>query len=147
MRTTEKRINNYEISENRPTEAGRSRLLSIKRKECGHCFKKFEVRGTRQYCSEDCKNAEKRNRQKLVDDLGAKIKKGLYANFKLFKEIQPNSGKIQIDYDNALKNGFDEHAYYGTYINAHNDLWRKVGDYYFTITHDNSNRMLHIFKK
>ena len=136
-----------ENSENRLTDAGRSRLISRKMMECFYCSKKFLAQGTRKYCNDQCKNAEKRNRQNLVDNLGAQIKKGLYANYKLFREYLPGSGSEQINYDMALKKGFDEHAFYGTYINPHGDIWHIVGPYYFTISHKDDNRFLHIYKK
>ena len=52
-----------------------------------------------------------------------------------------------MDYDKALKKRFDERAYYGTYKNPYNDIWRKLGEYHFTITHQDENSFLHILKK
>ena len=51
-----------------------------------------------------------------------------------------------MDYDKALKKGFDEHAFYGTGITKKNDRWYKVAKYYFSITHKNEKRFLHIYK-
>ena len=58
-----------------------------------------------------------------------------------------NDSSVEIDYDVVLKKGFDEHAYYGTYINTHRDIWHIVGEYYFTISHKDEMRFLHIYKK
>jgi hypothetical protein len=59
----------------------------------------------------------------LVDSLVKDIKKGLYANYKIFRELLPEAGNFQIDYDKVLKKGFDEHAFYGTTITNHNGRW------------------------
>jgi hypothetical protein len=136
-----------ENTENRSTDAGRSRLISRKMMECFYCSKKFLAQGTRKYCNDQCKNDEKRNRQNFVDNLGAQIKKGLYANYKLFREYLPGSGSQQINYDMALKKGFDEHAFYGTFNDSQKLSWRRVGDYYFIIMHEEENRLLHIYKR
>jgi hypothetical protein len=129
------------------TEAGRRQQMSGKVVMCSYCGKVFYAKGTRKYCYGDaCRKAEKRYRQSIVDGLAAAIKKGLYANFKLFREVLPNAGEVRMDYDNALKKGFDEHAFYGTYINKHNDIWHIVGEYYFTITHQEDDRFLHLLK-
>jgi hypothetical protein len=42
-------------------------------------------------------NAEKRYRQWIVDGLAAQIKKGLYANYKILNELQPESGESKFD--------------------------------------------------
>lgn len=114
---------------------------------CPVCGCYFIKKGTSVYCPDkDCYEIEKRNRQKVVDDLVKNIKKGLYANFKLFREKLPESGQIKIDYDIALKKGFDEFAYYGTYV-FDSIPWYFVENYYFKIEYKNDNRFLHIFKK
>ena len=129
-------------------EADRRQQMIGKVLMCSYCGKVFVAKGTRKYCYGDvCKKAEKRNRQSIVDGLAAAIKKGLYANYKLFREVLPNVGEVRMEYDIALKKGFDDNAYYGTYKNPHNDIWRKVGEYHFTITHQDDNRFLHILKK
>ena len=129
-------------------EADRRQQMTGKVIMCSYCGEVFVAKGTRKYCYGDiCKKEEKRYRQSIVDGLAAEVKKGLYANFKLFREVLPNAGEVRMDYDKALKKGFDEHAYYGTYKNPHNDIWRKVGEYHFTITHKEDDRFLHILKK
>ena len=137
-----------EIGQQKSASVGRRRLLTGKIIQCASCGEVFIGKGTRKYCYGDfCKNEEKRKRQSVVDGLVAKIKKGLYANYKILRELQPESGESKFDYDLVLKKGFDEHAYYGTYINTHRDIWHIVGDYYFTISHVDDNRFLHIYKK
>jgi hypothetical protein len=129
-------------------DADRRQHMIGKVVKCSYCGEVFVAKGTRKYCyGDECKNAEKRYRQSIIDGLAAEIKKGLYSNYKLFCEVLPNAGEVRMDYDKALKKGFDEHAYYGTYKNPHNDIWRKVGEYHFTITHQDDNRFLHILKK
>ena len=137
-----------EISQQRSASAGRRRPQTGKIIQCASCGEVFIGKGTRKYCYGDfCKNEEKRKRQSLVDELVAQIKKGLYSNYKILRELQPKSGESKIEYDVVLKKGFDEHAYYGTYINSHRDIWHIVGEYYFTISHEDDNRFLHIYKK
>lgn len=130
------------------TEVGRRQHMSGKVVMCSYCGEVFFAKGTRSYCYGDvCKKAEKRYRQSIVDGLAAEVKKGLYANYKLFCKYLPASGRIKIDYDLALKNGFDENAYYGTFINSDDSLWHIVGEYYFTISHNEDKRFLNIYKK
>ena len=129
-------------------EADRRQQMIGKVVMCSYCGEVFVAKGTRKYCYGDiCKKEEKRYRQSIIDGLAAEIKKGLYANYKLFREVLPNAGQVRMDYDKVLKKGFDEHAYYGTYKNPYNDIWRKVGEYHFTITHQEDDRFLHILKK
>ncbi len=131
----------------RLASADRSKQKSGKVVTCNYCGSVFRAKGTRKYCyGDECKSAEKRYRQSIVDGLAAEVKKGLYANFKLFREVLPDAGEVRMDYDKALKKGFDEHAFYGTYKNPHNDIWRIVGEYYFTISHQDDDRFLHILK-
>ena len=115
-----------------------------------NCGKEFYSKYRRDYCPSPenaCYKSEKKARQSLIDGLVKKIKTGLYSNYKYFHEILPVTGEATVDYDKALKNGFDENAYYGTYINQHEDRWHKVGDYFFTISHKDEMRLLHLFKK
>lgn len=129
------------------TEVGRRQQMSGKVVMCSYCGEVFFAKGTRKYCYGDvCRKAEKRYRQSIVDGLAAAIKKGLYANFKIFREVLPNAGEVRMNYDRALKKGFDEHAYYGTYINPNKDIWHIVGEYYFTISHQDDDRFLHLLK-
>ena len=129
-------------------DAGRRQQIIGKVVKCSYCGEVFVAKGTRKYCyGDECRNAEKRYRQSIVDGLAAQIKKGLYANYKILRELQPVSGESRFDYDKVLKKGFDEHAYYGTYINTHRDIWHIVGEYYFTISHKDEMRFLHIYKK
>lgn len=118
--------------------------------KAANCGKEFYSKYRRDYCPDvnnACYKAEKSIRQSVVDGLAAKIKKGLYTNYKILREEQPEKGESRIDYDIALKKGFDEHAYYGTYTNANKDIWHIVGEYYFTISHQDDERYLHIYKK
>ena len=124
----------------------------MKKYKCKYveCGKEFYSKYRRDYCPDinnTCYKNEKSNRQSVVDGLAAKIKKGLYANYKILREIQPEKGESRIDYDVPLKKGFDEHAYYGTYKNSHNDIWHMVGEYCFAISHKDVRRFLHIYKK
>jgi hypothetical protein len=61
--------------------------------------------------------------------------------------LQPESGESRIDYDKVLKKGFDQNAFYGTYINSIGEIWHIVGEYYFTFSHKDEMRFLHIYKK
>ncbi len=132
-------------TQKKSASAGRRQQTTGKVVMCSYCGKVFFAKGTRRYCyGDECQKAEKRYRQSIVDGLAAEVKKGLYANFKLFREVLPNAGEVRMDYDKALKYGFDEHAYYGTYINPNKDIWRIVGEYYFTISHQDDERFLHI---
>lgn len=141
-------IKKAEIRQHKSTSAGRSQFFVGNVVRCAYCDNVFMAKGTRKYCYGGfCKNQEKRNRQSVVDGLAAQIKKGLYSNYKILRELQPLSGMSQIEYDVVLKKGFDEHAYYGTYVNIHKEIWHIVGEYYFTMSHKNENRILHIYKK
>ncbi len=74
------------------TEVGRRQQMSGKVVMCSYCGKVFYAKGTRRYCyGEVCRKAEKRYRQSIVDGLAAAIKKGLYANLKIFREVLPVS--------------------------------------------------------
>lgn len=122
----------------------------MKKYKCKSCGKEFYSKYRRDYCPEVgdiCYKHEKSLRQSVVDGLVKTIKKGLYANYKILRELQPESGESKIGYDLVLKKGFDEHAFYGTYINLNKDIWHIVGEYYFAISHKDDNRFLHIYKK
>lgn len=114
-----------------------------------NCGKEFYWKYRRDYCPDvanTCYNNAKSIRQSVLDGIVKKTRKGLYANYKIFREYLPESGRIELDYDIALKKGFDEHAYYGSYKNPHNEFWHMVGEYYFTISHQDKIRLLHILK-
>jgi len=129
-------------------DADRRQHMIGKVVKCSYCGEVFVAKGTRKYCyGDECRNAEKRYRQSIVDGLAAKIKKGLYANYKILNELQPESGESRIDYDKVLKKGFDQNAFYGTYINSIGEIWHIVGEYYFTFSHKDEMRFLHIYKK
>ena len=129
-------------------DADRRQHMIGKVVKCSYCGEVFVAKGTRKYCyGDECRNAEKRYRQSIVDGLVAKIKKGLYANYKILNELQPESGESRIDYDKVLKKGFDQNAFYGTYINSIGEIWHIVGEYYFTFSHKDEMRFLHIYKK
>jgi len=129
-------------------DADRRQHMIGKVVKCSYCGEVFVAKGTRKYCyGDECRNAEKRYRQSIVDGLVAKIKKGLYANYKILNELQPESGESRIDYDKVLKKGFDQNAFYGTYINSIGEIWHIVGEYYFTFSHKDDMRFLHIYKK
>jgi len=129
-------------------EADRRQQMIGKVVMCSYCGEVFVAKGTRKYCyGDECRNAEKRYRQSIVDGLAAQIKKGLYANYKILNELQPESGESRIDYDKVLKKGFDQNAFYGTYINSIGEIWHIVGEYYFTFSHKDEMRFLHIYKK
>ena len=129
------------------TEADRRQQTTGKVIMCSYCGEVFVAKGTRKYCyGDECKNAKKRYRQSIVDGLAAEIKKGLYANYKLFCEYLPDSGQTKIDYDLALRKRFDEDSFYGTY-RVGDIKWRVVQDYYFFIEHKDDKRFLHIYKK
>lgn len=129
-------------------EADRRQQMIGKVVMCTYCGEVFVAKGTRKYCyGDECRNAEKRYRQSIVDGLAAQIKKGLYANYKILNELQPESGESRFDYDKVLKKGFDQHAFYGTYINSIGEIWHIVGEYYFTFSHKDEMRFLHIYKK
>jgi hypothetical protein len=134
-------------SKQRPFEDGRSQQKPVKVIVCPHCGQNNAAWGTRKYCNNDhCQKAEKRHRQALVDGLAKDFKKGVYANYKIFRELLPEPGNFQIDYDKALKKGFDEHAFYGTSITEQYGIWYKVAEYYFSISHKNNKRSLQIYK-
>lgn len=134
-------------SKQRSAEVGRSQQAKAKVIICPHCGQNNAAWGTRKYCDNDrCQKAEKRLRQALVDSLVKDIKKGLYANYKIFRELLPEAGNFQIDYDKVLKKGFDEHAFYGTTITNHNGRWYMVAEYYFSISHEDDKRILKIYK-
>ena len=118
----------------------------MKQMSCPLCGEYFFKNGTRTYCENGCYKIGKKIRQGIVDGLVKEIRKGLYANFKLFQVNLPQSGQVQIDYDDALKNGFDENAYYGTF-KSKDALWHVVDSYYFLIEHRADKRILHIYKK
>jgi hypothetical protein len=119
----------------------------MKKVRCPYCKECFLTRGTRIYCpGKDCYTKSKKDRQRIVDGLAKEIKKGLYTNFKFFQEHLPENGQTKIDYDQALKSGFNEDAYYGTYKFG-NKLWRMVENYYFLIEHTDDKRILNIYKK
>lgn len=131
----------------RMAEAGISRQKPTKMIVCPHCGEKNIVSGTRKYCNNNlCQKKEKSLRQALVDGLAKDIKKGLYANYKIFRERLPESGRAELDYDKALKRGFDEHAFYGTSIAKDNTRWYKVGEYFFSIRHNEQERLVIIHK-
>ena len=111
------------------------------------CGKTFIKTGTTKYCPDaDCYKKEKRLRQNFVDSLTSQIKKGLYANIKIFREKLPNTGQVKMEYDDALKMGFDENAFYGSFRTKEGALWYKVNDYLFLIEIKNNSRFLHIYK-
>ena len=138
---------NYAGGQQKPASADRSQDKTDKYVLCFYCSKLFKARGTRKYCyGELCKTEAKRCRQSIVDGLVSKMRKGMYANLKIFLEKLPKPGQTKMDYDDALKKGFDEYAYYGTYKNK-NLLWHVVEQYYFLIEHTEDKRFLHIYKK
>ncbi len=119
----------------------------MKKVQCTYCKEYFFTTGTRNYCKgKNCYMLSKKMRQRILDGLVKDIKKGLYANFKIFQENLPESGTVKMDYDLALKSGFNENAYYGTY-KFEIYLWRMVENYYFLIEHIDDKRILHIYKK
>jgi hypothetical protein len=144
----------YDFSANRPTprrqmpaEIDRSSQKPAKVIVCPYCGENNAAWGTRRYCDNNfCQKQEKRIRQALVDSLAKNIKKGLYANYKIFREHLPGSGRVELKYDKALKKGFDEHAFYGTTISKDNTRWYIVDDYYFSIKHNENERLLIIHK-
>lgn len=134
-------------AQKKSASAGRRQQKTGKIVMCSYCGEVFFAKGTRRYCyGDECQKAEKRYRQSIVDGLAAAVKKGLYANFKLFSEVLPESGQTKIDYDLALRKRFDEDAFYGTY-RVGDFKWRVVEDYYFFIEHKDDKRFLHIYKK
>jgi len=138
---------NHARGQQKPASADRSQDTPGKYVLCPYCGKLFKARGTRKYCyGELCKTEAKRYRQSTVDGLVSKIRKGMYANLKIFLEKLPEPGQAKMDYDDALKKGFDEDAYYGTY-KSKNALWHVVEQYYFLIEHTEDKRFLHIYKR
>jgi hypothetical protein len=133
-----------------PASANKISTKGLKKFTCKYlnCGMEFHSKYRRDYCpgnDDACYKAEKSLRQSIVDRLVAEIKKGLYANLKIFREKLPEAGQTKMDYDEALKKGFDEDAFYGTYKHK-NTQWHTVEQYYFLIEHSADKRFLHIYK-
>jgi hypothetical protein len=138
------------LSHQMPANASNFYEKGMKKYTCKYlyCGLEFYSKYKRDYCpnvNDACYKAEKSLRQSKVNALVAEIKKGLYANYKIFREFLPNIGQIRINYDDALKKGFDEHAFYSTHKFSE-VKWYMLNEYYFFIEHSNNNRFLHIYK-
>lgn len=116
---------------------------------CLHCGETFTKKnGTNTYCPDKkCQKLAKRIRQKKVDDLIKEVRKGIYANFKLFSELLPNKTRRKFPLEPLLYKGFDEHAYYGSKITTNDGVvWYIVADYYFRIITDEGRKYIDLFK-
>lgn len=142
--------NTSRLGQKMPANASNHYEKGMKKYTCKYlsCGVEFYSKYKRDYCphvDDACYKAEKSLRQSKINALASAIKKGLYANYKIFREFLPNSGHTKINYDIALKKGFDEHAFYSSRIN-NNELWYMLNEYYFIIKHINYDRFLYIYK-
>lgn len=116
---------------------------------CKHCGKEFEkVNGTSSYCpGKSCYKEGKKLRQKQIDDLLKKFRKGVYKNFKIFSELLPEPGGTEILLEALLYKGFDEHAFYGSFTDKSKINWFSVGDYLFSIKLEDQKKYINIYKQ
>ncbi len=98
------------------------------------------------YCSKAHYRLAKHDRQKMINDLTKNFRKGMYKNVKTLYKFLPEAGQVNIPLLEALKSGFDDAAFYGTYT-SNGVEWHKVGSYLFTISEKENIKTLHIFKK
>jgi|LauGreDrversion4_2_1035121.scaffolds.fasta_scaffold56179_2 hypothetical protein len=119
-----------------------------RRIECAHCGKVFFAKGTRKYCKDsNCAIASKLETQKNNYSLISKLIKGYKANYKLFSKHLPEIGRICINIDTALSQGFDQNAYYGIKKNENDDQWLIVDEYAFIIQTKRGLRYIDLLKK
>jgi hypothetical protein len=105
------------------------------------------VNGTQNYCSSICYKEMKQERQKLLDDIIKDFRKGIYKNYKLFRDLLPKSGKCNIELEYAYKKGFDDHAYYGTSKDSIGREWHHIETFCFNIYLDsNGTKKLNVYR-
>lgn len=85
--------------------------------KCTSCKKLFlPTHKNKKFCSDDCYHKEKADREAIIYELVKDVRKGLYANYKIFVEnlSEEGTGTCVINLDTALRKGFDEKAFYGS---------------------------------
>jgi len=114
---------------------------------CPNCDQTFEPNhGNRIYCSPDCYEDFKQKKQKENNDLMRQCRLGFLKNYRLFRELLPETGSFNIALFKLLKKSFDQDAFYGTSIDKKGRLWHKVNEYFFNIAKLNEQPTLYLFK-
>jgi hypothetical protein len=65
----------------------------------------------------------------------------------MFSKHLPEIGRICINIDTALSQGFDQNAYYGIKKNENDDQWLIVDEYAFIIQTKRGLRYIDLLKK
>lgn len=114
---------------------------------CPNCEEEFDPsHGNQVYCCEECYEMHKRARQKEINAILKDFKDGYLSNYRLFQKLLPVSGRFNISLYKLLKQGFDQHAFYGIAIGQDKIHWHKVNEYLFSIVNLNNEPTLDLYK-
>lgn len=115
---------------------------------CRGCDEDFlPDHGNQAYCSDDCYDENKKKKQSENNSLTKEFKEGFLGNYRLFCELQPDSGEIRIPLWHLLKTGFNQDAFYGTKLDSKpGKSWYKVNEYLFRIASVNNQPYLFLHK-
>lgn len=117
-------------------------------KICPYDGKTFEVNhGNRKYCPGKCQTEHNNMKMKQNNDLVKRLSQGFKRNYRLFTELLPESGSMNIPVYNLLGKSFDEHAFYGTSKDEEGVVWQHINDYYFNISNYKGTPILYLFKR
>ena len=116
-------------------------------KICPSCGESFIANhGNRIYCEDDCYDEFKKKKQKENNTLFKQFRAGFIANYKLFLELHPEPGEMNMPLLKLLKKGFDQEAYYGTFLDKENNEWHRVNEYAFKVSKNKDQPILYLYK-
>ncbi len=122
--------------------------MTINNKICPNCGETFEPNhGNRIYCDDKCYDGFKKKKQRENNTLMKQFRAGFLANYKLFLELQPESGTSRMRLLQLLKKGFDQDAFYGTVLDKEKNEWHKINDYAFKISKEKEQPVLYLYKQ
>src|SRR5689334_3487576 len=98
---------------------------------CGDTF--VATHGNSRYCCRGCSQKVKIETQRRQNSLMKRIRRGVLGNHKLFSQLLPASGSIEVPLHRLLNANFDPDGYYGTFIDKQRREWKRVSEYYFRV--------------
>jgi len=117
-------------------------------KLCAYCNSTFIPKhGNQQYCSSACHKSQKAATQQKLYGILKEFRKGFLANYKLFEQLLPKTGKKTFALDELNNKGFKHNCYYKASTDSEKNTWYIVSNYSFSIQKKDNNFLITLINK